>query len=80
MKPADAVCGKETEKFVIRVRVSRSNVEPVETETVEATAGPSDHDALAMRSQRADHRCGGIDSDVICEYQPGGRIDFARYG
>src|SRR5215468_794125 len=80
MKPADAVCDKETEKLGIGVRVGGWNVEPVETETVEATAGPSDHDALAKRSQRADDRCGGIDSDVICEYQPGGRIDFSRHG
>jgi hypothetical protein len=80
MKLADAVCGKETEQLGIRVRVGQWNVEPVETETVEATGRPGDHDALAKRSQRADDRCGGIDSDVICDYEPGGRIYFARYG
>jgi hypothetical protein len=79
-KLADAVSGKETEKLGIRVRVGRWNVEPVETETVEATGGPGDHDALAKRSQRADDRCGGIDSDVICDYEPGGRLDFAGDG
>src|SRR5262249_54654449 len=80
MKPADAVCGKEPEKLGIRVRVGWWNVELVKTGTVEAAAGPSGHDPLAKRSQRADDRCGGIDSDVICDYEPGGGLDFAGDG
>ena len=80
MKPADAVRGKEAEKLRVRVRVRWRNVKPVEAETIESTAGPSDHDALAKRSQRADDRCGGIDGDVIRKHHTGRRIDFARYG
>jgi hypothetical protein len=41
--------------------------------------GVSDHDTMSELIESADHRGGGMDANVIGEYQPGGRVDLAMY-